>query len=1664
METSSSYLPDFVREQTESAADPTFSAQLVEIAQRFASQKKRVIFISRAWPYDDDRLRVREEWSVACADMLYDHLQLLGFEVILDKRDLGVGNQLDDAMKTSVDKADHVLMLVTRTYIHKATKVPTSGVYREVHYITHKVESMDPEGIDGWVIAGKRRFVLPFAFNDTKGFPLADSHPGIATIFVQNAGYRSALIDLAMKVYNVDSALLREIVPSRANVLIQAVKKCYQERNYIPRPFHDEPLPIEKGYVRLAIVKEAEQREKTREALGDNDHNKENASTFKDKRITSFEQIYGAKEPVDIADIFKPDREGKDKEKAPKRLLVLGRAGIGKSTLCQKVAYQWASSEVKEKLWEEEDGQEKFKLVVWVPLRNLLDYPEYETLSDVILKECISKDQSGEKSISKEAVVRGLKELKPNDILFVCDGYDEVAGRTTPLIDEILTKENVFVTTRPHGINQYLTSGYAKPFDRKFENIGFLDEDIGNYIRAFFGSEEENQKYAEMLIQFLEAHLNIWGIAHIPINLMLICVTWKENYERFNPKEIKNVTITDLYLGLVVNLGRRYLDKNKIKGLQDFEPEDILEHQKCKSVLAVLSELAFDQMDNESLLIPGKALTKAKLRKSYPDLPSLRDDAIHFGVLSPTTPETNSEKTEFYFVHLTFQEFLAAFYIAEKLRKKCEEIKQYILRNKYSLRHEMVWWFVAGLLKDEANVLEMFFDILEAQPRDLAEIHHQMLLMRCMDECELKIMPQREEQYLSNLCQLIEAGVIDDWLFYQTIVTYLNLSGIISRHPEIENRFCELLLVRMDEKKSRQYFLSLLSRVEHLPKELIDFLLEWFIESGENSEGRLDVIKFFCKRKNLSLEVQKKMAAFFSAPTKETKAHELIAELTRTHNYLNKLSKSFSSVWVEIQRGIASWLTESASVTERAVAVYFFRRCESITEDVQRSIAAFLCSAIKAGDDDSDDDNLFMKYKLLKYFDPSKQFSKEILEEVQSYFVKLLVDPEQRKVAAEFFEKCRNISEDAFISIAALLTSVDSKVRKAARNVFICHKYDDFPERLQRSIAALLAHPEASVRKIVIEIFTDNKNSVEFGRNEKIILAEIQRSIHALLDDPDWEVKLAVARFFCKDRQLSEEIQRAVVSLLVDSLSEARKAVLTFLGYLKEVSDDTQRVIAASLADPQMRVAAVEFFCGLKNEVSSDVQIELAAFLSYSHWDIPLKKILEFFGKCNDVSEEIQSRIAGLFTNSDVEIRIAAINFFNSRKKISEEMLRRIVALLDSSCWRTTVAVVNFFRDRSETVSEEVEKKIQDLLINPKLELRTAAISFFKRREEVSEGTLRKIFVMFIMYPRYDTLEDDLDVDLWYDSDFRNRHNRVGCDGCLEFFASLKKIPEEIERSFAGLLTDLQARVREDAVAFFSIRQEISVEIQETAAALLTESAPGLRETGIKFFAGRKEVSEEIQEIIAALLTDPEQQIRERAIKFLSSREEVRNETQVTIATLTENSGKDAEMAIEFLEKRVQTTPSVLIAGVESLMRSQAKLSPDRMIKILNNIAVSLIIECFDLMEKANISKEFLMFFVVKLVLLNVSIYPCSKTCIQVGNENVIHFKNQEELMAFVKNFKKVFAEFTGLNFDKTEESVEIVSEARVVSRVGLLPAPGQNSNNNPLPESRESSKKCVIC
>ena len=111
-------------------------------------------------------------------------------------------------------------------------------------------------------------------------------------------------------------------------------------------------FPIEQSYINLAIVETKEQQEKEKKLLNTN-HNNEIIGTF--------EEIYGTKTSIEIKDIFEKCKD------QTKNILVLGRAGIGKTTFCRYVAYQWATGAI----WQQ------YQLVIFLRLRNLTEtrYP-----------------------------------------------------------------------------------------------------------------------------------------------------------------------------------------------------------------------------------------------------------------------------------------------------------------------------------------------------------------------------------------------------------------------------------------------------------------------------------------------------------------------------------------------------------------------------------------------------------------------------------------------------------------------------------------------------------------------------------------------------------------------------------------------------------------------------------------------------------------------------------------------------------------------------------------------------------------------------------------------------------------------------------------------------------------------------------------------------------------------------------------------------------------------------------------------------------------------------------------------------------------------------------------------------------------------------------------
>ncbi len=65
------------------------------------------------------------------------------------------------------------------------------------------------------------------------------------------------------------------------------------------------------------------------------------------------------------------------------------------------------------------------------------------------------------------------------------------------------------------------------------EITGFTDENIPNYVERFFDQMKDKSDDAPMksktLLNFLKSNSRTKGLAHIPINLELICSLWSNN-------------------------------------------------------------------------------------------------------------------------------------------------------------------------------------------------------------------------------------------------------------------------------------------------------------------------------------------------------------------------------------------------------------------------------------------------------------------------------------------------------------------------------------------------------------------------------------------------------------------------------------------------------------------------------------------------------------------------------------------------------------------------------------------------------------------------------------------------------------------------------------------------------------------------------------------------------------------------------------------------------------------------------------------------------------------------------------------------------------------------------------------------------------------------------
>ena len=343
------------------------------------------------------------------------------------------------------------------------------------------------------------------------------------------------------------------------------------------------------------------------------------------------DQILESKSPINIEDLLSSGSNGK-----PVRfLLVEGPPGIGKSTFAWELCRRW----------DEIESLRDYHTVVLLKLRekwvlkatSLSDLFRYPSLPK------FSRDVAGE-----------VHESHGQRLLLVLDGFDEFSHsfHEDSVIKSILCRQllpecTIILTTRPSA-KATLHSVCQPQVDKHVEIIGFTEEERVRYITEVFSKEPELQAHF-LKYMFLVPHIK--SMMYIPLNCAIIAQVYSESQSSHHLAIPR--TRTQLYKALAHSLLVRHMKmKEGNREYTSMLPEGL--NKEYMERFSVLAKFAFDSYHK----VESKKVTFFK-----EDIP---EGLVHFGFMNESTEMYAGKGVEqtFSFLHLSLQEYLAAWHIA----------------------------------------------------------------------------------------------------------------------------------------------------------------------------------------------------------------------------------------------------------------------------------------------------------------------------------------------------------------------------------------------------------------------------------------------------------------------------------------------------------------------------------------------------------------------------------------------------------------------------------------------------------------------------------------------------------------------------------------------------------------------------------------------------------------------------------------------------------------------------------------------------------------------------------------------------------------------------------------------------------------------------------------
>ena len=415
-------------------------------------------------------------------------------------------------------------------------------------------------------------------------------------------------------------------------------------------------------------------------------------------------------------DLFNPNEEH---DIVPRKILMIGRPGIGKTVLTEKIFRDWANG-------TDEYYSDKIAFIFKFRWFNRHE------LTNLSLKSFL---QIGSASVSTETF-DGIYELvtkKPQNVILIFDGLDEFNGNLADFLDQsrLLTND---LSTCMHGMNLFLkilmglflegatvlvtsrptTDDFCSKFSfRNVEIIGFTPEKVEEYVSRFCNNNDRSD-----LIPKIWGHINssseLLNLCYIPENSFIVCVALSGCLsDKENVTSVLPTTLTELYQTAIDHFEKHHGRK-----------------VSSGKMLGKLQQISFCGMLEGQLIFDDDEFFDEETKMS--------------GLLNHLSkPRPFPIHTQFCFIHLTIQEFLAAKYVIETFSP--DEIKTFISEHVTQSKWHLVLQFLAGLLgkkmkksdrKEYKDCILAFCEVFKHDQYEIYLTYNNVCAMKCLKETD----------------------------------------------------------------------------------------------------------------------------------------------------------------------------------------------------------------------------------------------------------------------------------------------------------------------------------------------------------------------------------------------------------------------------------------------------------------------------------------------------------------------------------------------------------------------------------------------------------------------------------------------------------------------------------------------------------------------------------------------------------------------------------------------------------------------------------------------------------------------------------------------------------------------------------------------------------------